>query len=213
MPKLSLESSRILPKRSHTCPICTTAISISDLPVHYAHERKQLTSTPSTTKRPAAVVALAKMTDRRRLAKRTETSSLLQRVRANRDARRRDCVPEGEGGGVEECPICGLRLAGVGVGVNEHVSSCLDRRVEEERTEEGDEWGVHEVHGRTRRQVRELLEERENAYADDGGMDVFVDVEGDVDAVYGRIQYTEVDLLNPDALSSKPSGSSIPEGN
>ena len=44
--------------------------------------------------------------------------------------------------------------------------------------------------------------------SDDDGVDVFVDIEGDTDAVYGKTQYTEADLLNPDAIPSiaKPSG-------
>jgi hypothetical protein len=44
--------------------------------------------------------------------------------------------------------------------------------------------------------------------ADDEGVDVLVDIEGDADAVYGGQQYTEADLMNPESSASKgkPSG-------
>src|SRR5271154_466115 len=150
------ESLRILPKRSHTCPICSLSIPTTDLHPHYLHERNLL-SPPTSSKRPAAVLALAKITDRPRLPKRTEVSSLLHRVRANRDTRRNNCVPEGDVG-VEECPVCGLRLGGIGMGMNEHVSSCLDLRVQEERREQEDGWEVYEVGGQRRVRAIGLLE-------------------------------------------------------
>lgn len=140
-------------------------------------------------------------------------SSLLHRVRANREARWSNCVPDGDAE-VEDCPVCGLRLVGIGVGVNEHVSSCLDARVQEERREQEDGWDVYEVGGQQRVRAIGLLEggvqtlSNVTITGEDDGVDVFVDVEGDAEAVYGRTQYTEADLLNPDSLSSsKPSGS------
>src|SRR5271154_4441684 len=151
------ESLRILPKRSHTCPLCSLSIPTSDLHPHYLHERNLLSSPPPSSKRPAAVLALAKITDRPRLPKRTEVSSMLHRVRANRDTRRSNCVPEGDVR-VEECPVCGLRLVGIGVGVNEHVSLCLDLRVQEERREQEDGWEVYEVGGQRRVRAIGLLE-------------------------------------------------------
>src|SRR5271169_4088072 len=206
------ESVRILPKRSHTCPICSLSIPTTDLHPHYLHERNLLSSPPPSSKRPAAVLALARITDRPRLPKRTEVSSLLHRVRANRDTRRSNCVPEGNVR-VEECPVCGLRLEGIGVGVNEHVSLCLDLRVQEERREQEDGWEAYEVGGQRRVRAIGLLEGGVQSLADatvnveDDGVDVFVDVEGDAEAVYGRTQYTEADLLHPGSSSStKPSG-------
>jgi hypothetical protein len=42
----------------------------------------------------------------------------------------------------------------------------------------------------------------------DDVMDVFVDVEGDSEAVFGRTQYTEADLIDPTVspTNGKPSG-------
>jgi len=206
------ESLRILPERSHACPICSLSIPTSDLQTHYLQERNLLSSPLTSTKRPAAVLALAKIIDRPRLPKRTEVSSLLHRVRANRETRRSNCVPEGVTA-VEECPVCGLRLVGIGMGANEHVSSCLNLRLQEERWEQEDGWEVYEVGGQRRVRAIGLLEGGVQSLpdatinADDDGMDVFVDVEGDAEAVYGRTQYTEADLLTPgSSLSMKPSG-------
>jgi len=113
----------------------------------------------------------------------------------------------------EECPVCGLRLVGIGVGVNEHVSLCLDLQVQEERREQEDGWEVYEVGGQRRVRAIGLLEGGVQSLTDapvnveDDAVDVFVDVEGDAEAVYGRTQYTEADLLNPGTSSStKPSG-------
>ena len=117
---------------------------------------------------------------------------------------------------MQECPVCGLRLVGIGVGVNEHVSSCLDLRVQEEQRERGDGWEVYEVGGQRRVRAMGLLEGGVQTLtdvainADDDGVDVFVDIEGDAEAIYGRTQYTEADLLNPESVSSsKPLGVAI----
>src|SRR5271169_2131000 len=141
------EPARVLPKRSHVCPVCSTSIPISDLPAHYEHERKLFQSAPRqppTTKRPAAVLALSKIIDHPRNAKRTEESIVLSRVRANRESRRKNQGLENTL--VEDCPICGLELSGTGVSVNEHVSICLDNQREEE---EGGNWDVYTFGGQT----------------------------------------------------------------
>ena len=123
-------------------------------------------------------------------------------------------------GGVPECPICGLELRGIGVSVNEHVLSCLDSQTqeEEEEVEEGGNWDVYTFGGQTRVRAIGLLEGGVRSlpdavvHTDDGnGVDVFVDIEGDTDAVYGQPQYSEADLIDPDAASTnnKPSGRSL----
>ena len=209
------ESLRVLPKRSHICPVCSSSIPTPELQSHYLHERNLLSCPPTSSKRPAAVVALAKIVERPRAAKRTEVSSLLHRVRTNRETRRSNCVPDVDSE-AEECPVCGLRLAGIGVDGNEHVSSCLDSRVQEERREQGDGWEVYEIGGQRRVRAIGLLEGGVQSLPDavvnseDDGVDVFVDVEGDAEAVYGRTQYTEADIINPNSLSpSKPSGTHL----
>jgi hypothetical protein len=130
---------------------------------------------------------------------------------------------EVDAGGVGECPICGLELRGIGVSVNEHVSSCLDSQTQEEEDEEEEEegggnWDVYTFGGQTRVRAIGLLEGGVRSlpdavvHIDDGnGVDVFVDIEGDTDAVYGQPQYTEADLINPDAAAknTKPSGGSL----
>src|SRR5579862_3646862 len=191
--------SRILPRRSYFCPICSTSIPISDLVAHYKYERDLVATPTSANKRPAAVLALAKIVDRRRLPKRNEVTSLLSRVRGNRDARRKQERIEDDGREVQECPVCGLRMAGIGMSVSEHVSSCLDLRIQEERREDGD-WEVYEVAGQTRGRAMGLLEGGVQSLPtavvnrdQDEDVEVFVDVEGDAEAVYGRAQYTEAD--------------------
>lgn len=216
--KLNSESSespsRILPRRSYLCPICSISIPAPEVAAHYKYERNLFSTPQAANKRPAAVLALAKIVDRPRLPKRNEVNSLLYRVRANREARRKQERIEDEGREVRECPICGLSMAGIGMSVSEHVSSCLDMRIQEERREQGD-WEVYEVAGQTRVRAMTLLEggiqSLPNAAVNtdhDEEMEIFVDVEGDTEAVYGRTQYTEADLLNPEACSSnaKPSG-------
>jgi E3 ubiquitin-protein ligase RNF220/Zinc finger, C3HC4 type (RING finger) len=201
--KLNNETSnipRILPKRSHICPICSTSIPISDLQSHYTHERNLLSTPPQPTKRPAAVLALAKITDHPRSSKRTEATTLLNRIRANRDSRRTNQGSH-DSRNIEECPICGLRLRGIGISVNEHVSSCLDLQGQE------DSWDVYQIAGQTRVRAIGLLEGGIRdipgavIHTDDEGVDVFVDVEGDTEAVYGKSQYTEEDLR---MISSRP---------
>jgi len=105
-------------------------------------------------------------------------------------------------------------MAGIGMSVSEHVSSCLDLRMQEERGEQ-EEWEVYEVAGQRRVRAIGMLEggvqSLPNAAVNtdrEEDVEVFVDVEGDAEAVYGRAQYTEVDLINPEATPStgKPSG-------
>ena len=136
---------------------------------------------------------------------------MLSRVRENYEARRKNEIPEVDS--IEHCPICGLDLVGIGVAVNEHVSSCLDAM--NEREEEGDRWNVYTFGGQTRVRAIDLLEGGVTNLpgammraADDEGIDVLVDIEGDADAIYGRQQYTEADLTNPEPSASKgkPSG-------
>src|SRR5579864_355386 len=91
------DALRILPKRSHVCPICSTSIPTSELAAHYAHERNLLSTPQQPVKRPAAVLALSKITDHPRYAKRTESSLLLSRVRTNREARRKNEVTDFHG--------------------------------------------------------------------------------------------------------------------
>src|SRR5271170_2177534 len=150
------ESVRLLPKRSHTCPICSSSIPISEIAAHYDHERKQLDQLQPTNKRPAAVLALAKIADRPRQAKRTEQSQLLSRVRANRESRRKN--ENVDSGRVGECPVCGLELQGIGISADEHVSACLDERVQEERRREEGNWDVYQFGGQTRVRAIGLLE-------------------------------------------------------
>lgn len=198
---------RVLPKRSHVCPVCSNPVPIADLTAHYAYERRRLSGPSPTNKRPAAVVALAKITDHPRVAKRTEVSTLIARVRANRESRRNNHIDDIEEGQAEECPICGLRLIGIGTTASEHVSSCLDLQVQEEEREENS-WNVYQVAGQTRVRAIGLLEGGVRSipdaviHTDDDGVDVIVDVEGDADAVYGRSQYTEADLVNPDSITT-----------
>jgi len=204
------ESLRILPKRSHICPICSSSIPVADLPAHYAHERSLLSTPQPTNKRPAAVLALAKIVDRPRLAKRSEVNSLLNRVRSNRDARRNNEQTTEEEGQIEECPVCGLCLAGTGTSVTEHVTSCIDSRLHDEDAQQENGWDMYEVGGQTRVRAIDLLEGGIQSLPgatihtdNDDGVEVYVDVEGDSEAVYGKTQYTEADLINP---TSKPDG-------
>ena len=211
----TVNSLRVLPKRSHICPICSTSIPTSELAAHYTHERNLLSSPQQPAKRPAAVLALSKITDHPRYAKRTESSLLLSRVRTNREARRKNEVTEFHGQ-LEECPICGLELVGSGTSITEHVESCLDSQSEQQ---EEPSWDVYEFGGQTRVRaiglldggVRSLPNVVVHTDNDNDGVDVFVDVDGDADAVYGKTQYTEVDLLNPDSIPStgKPSGNTL----
>jgi hypothetical protein len=209
------EVTRILPKRSHICPICSISLPVTELAAHYSHERNLLSSPQPTNKRPAAVLALAKITDRPRLSKRNEVSSLLSRVRANRDSRRNNQVIDDHDGGAEECPVCGLCLMGTGISVEEHISACLDDRIQDEQQSQGDGWNVYEVGGQTRVRAMGLLEGGVQSIPNavihtdvDEEMDVFVDVEGDAEIIYGRTQYTEADLDNLSELPSttKPPG-------
>lgn len=202
------KAHRSLPEQSQTCPVCSSPIPLSQLHSHYLDERAKLDieqSTRQSTKRPAAVIALAKITDRPRISKRSEVSIVLSRVRANYEARRKNEIPEVDS--IEQCPICGLGLVGI-VALSEHVSSCLD--VMTERDEEGDRWNVYTFGGQTRVRAIDLLEGGVASLpgatvraADDEGVDVLVDIEGDADAVYGRQQYTEADLMNPESSASK----------
>jgi hypothetical protein len=209
------ESVRVLPKRSHNCPICSMSFSISELQAHYSHERNLLSEPQPTNKRPAAVLALAKIVDRRRLPKRNEITNLLSRVRANRDSRRNNLATNDDEGEAEECPVCGLCLIGIGTSVEDHVSTCLDIRIQEERRNQDEGWDVYQVGGQTRVRAMGLLEGGVQSLPNavihtdvDDVMDVFVDVEGDAESVYGRTQYTEADLIDPTAspTSGKPSG-------
>lgn len=215
------EPTRTLPRRSHTCPICQTSIPLSDLPSHYTHERNLLLSTPQQStsnkpaKRPAAVLALSKIIDHRRNVKRTEESIVLASVRANREARRKGLVMVVERG--EECPVCGVEVRGNRRVFNEHVTACVDAQNLEDEEEEGDNWDVYTFGGQTRVRAMGLLEGGVTSLPDpithtnndNDGVDVFVDIEGDTDAVYGKPQYTESDLHNPDSISkdTKSSGS------
>jgi len=210
-----IDSRRSHPKRSHVCPICSSSIPISELRIHYLHERNLLSaSTQPTNKRPAAVVALSKIIDRPRVSKRTEASNLLSRVRTNRESRRNNRSIEDDGTNIEECPVCGLRLIGIGIPASEHVSSCLDAQMQEERQGSEDNWDIYEVAGQRRVRAIGLLEGGVQSIPDaiinrdEEGLDVFVDVEGDTEAVYGRPQYSDADLVNPAAVAStgKPSG-------
>jgi E3 ubiquitin-protein ligase RNF220/Zinc finger, C3HC4 type (RING finger) len=203
------KAHRSLSEPSQTCPICSFPVPLSQLHSHYLDERAKLDleqSTRQSTKRPAAVVALAKITDRPRISKRSEVSVVLSRVRTNYEARRKNEIPEVDS--IEQCPICGLELVGIGVAASEHVSSCLDAMTE--RDEEGDGWNVYTFGGQTRVRAIDLLEGGVASLpgatiraADDEGVDVLVDIEGDADAVYGRQQYTEADLTNPESSASK----------
>jgi hypothetical protein len=105
-------------------------------------------------------------------------------------------------------------MVGIGISPTEHVSSCLDSRLQEERREQ-EEWEVYEVGGQRRVRTIDMLEggvqTLPNAAVNTDGeanLDTIVDVEGDAEAVYGKAQYTEADLHNPDATSAsaKPSG-------
>jgi hypothetical protein len=158
-------------------------------------------------------VALAKITDHPRISKRSEVNIVLSRARANHEARRKNETPVIDTERVEQCPICGIDLTGLGVTVNQHVSSCLD--VLNEREEDGNNWNVYSFGGQTRVRAIDLLEGGVQSLSsatvhthNDEGVDVIVDIEGDSDAVYGRAQYTETDLVDPDALISqgKPTG-------
>ena len=106
---------------------------------------------------------------------------------------------------IEECPVCGVCLVGIESTIYEHVSSCLDIRLREEqaqREETGD--GGWEVYGHER--AVDMLEGGISSLPNtivnterhgEEEMDVFVDVEGDAEEVYGKTQYTEEDLQNP----------------
>jgi hypothetical protein len=203
------ESVRVLPKRSHNCPICSMSFPISELQAHYSHERSLLSSPQQTNKRPAAVLALAKIVDRPRLPKRNEITNLLSRVRANRDSRRNNLVINEHEGEAEECPVCGLCLIGIGTSAEDHVSTCLDIWTQEERRSQDEGWDVYQVGGQTRVRAMGLLEGGVHVLPDavihtdiDDMMDVFVDVEGDTEGVFGRTQYTEADLIDPTVSST-----------
>ena len=190
---------------------------MSELAAHYEYERNLLSNSQAVNKRPAAVQALAKIVDRPRFAKRTEASNLLSRVRTNRESRRNNRLADDEVQAIDECPICGLRLSGIGMTVNEHVSACLDMQVQEDRSSQQDGWDIYEVAGQTRVRAIGMLEGGVRSIpgaavaTSNEEVDVFVDVEGDAEAVYGRPQYTEADLVNPTAAipTGKPSGGII----
>ena len=213
----SKEASRSLPESSHTCPLCSSTIPISKLHSHYLNERNKLDQEKDpgqSTKRPAAVVALAKITDRPRVSKRSEVNIVLSRVRANYESRRKNYVPDVDAESIEECPICGLGLVGIGVTVYEHVSNCLDAL--NETGEADNNWNVYSFGGQTRVRAIDLLEGGVQSLPgatvhahNDEGVDIIVDIEGDSDAVYGRPQYTEADLVDPESAASKgnPTGS------
>lgn len=162
---------------------------------------------PQETKRPAAVIALSKIVDRPR-QKRSEVSSLLSRVRGNRQKRRTQFSSSGfpdhetdeTREGIEECPVCGVCLLGVETSIFEHVSECLQRRLRDERQEEGEQWQVH-GHERAVDMLEGGILSLPNTVIVNGEsheeVDVFIDVEGDSEEVYGKVQYTEDDLRNP----------------
>jgi E3 ubiquitin-protein ligase RNF220 len=200
-----LTPTRSLPKRYHVCPICSASIPTADIAAHYVHERNQLSACQPSIKRPAAVEALAKIVNRPR-SKRTEADLLLNRVRANREARRNsEIVGLEDDQNIQECPLCGLRLIGIGMSASEHMQSCIDLQGELEREREEETWDRYEVAGQIRVRAIGLLEggirNIPNAvvHSDDDGPDCIVDVEGDSEAVYGGIQYTEQDLNDPGA--------------
>ena len=213
----SKEASRSLPEPSHTCPLCCSTVPISQLRSHYLNERNILDveeHAGHSTKRPAAVLALAKITDRPRVSKRSEVNIVLSRVRANYESRRKNDVPDVDAESIEECPVCGLGLVGIGITVNEHVSNCLDAQIETGETDNN--WNVYSLGGQTRVRAIDLLEGGVQSLPgatvhahNDEGVDVIVDIEGDADAVYGRPQYTEADLVDPASVASKarPAGS------
>jgi hypothetical protein len=173
------------------------------LPSHYATERNRFLTHSQPTKRPAAIIALAKIVDRPRLPKRSEITTLLSRIRTNRELRRSKQPVQGE---ARTCPICGIELMDDG---NDHVLSCLDSRIQEERDE--DQLQIYSIGGQTRVRTIGLLEGSVESVPGErvieDGVDVFVDVEGDVDAIYGRTQYTDADLVDADSRSKgKPTG-------
>lgn len=106
--------------------------------------------------------------------------------------------------GIEECPVCGVCLVGIESTINEHVASCLDIRLREEQSQNdqpgGEEWIVY-GHERAvdmlEGGIHSLPNTAVNSERQGEEMDVFVDVEGDAEEVYGRTQYTEEDLRNP----------------
>ena len=102
--------------------------------------------------------------------------------------------------GIEECPVCGVCLIGVETTILEHVSECLQQRLRDERREEGDQWQVH-GHERAVDMLEGGILSLPNTVIVNGesheDMDVFIDVEGDSEEVYGKGQYTEDDLRNP----------------
>ena len=213
----SKEASRSLSEPSHTCPLCSSTVPISQLRSHYLNERIRLDAEKhagQSTKRPAAVLALAKITDRPRVSKRSEVNIVLSRVRANYESRRKNEVPDVDAESIEECPVCGLGLVGIGITVNEHISNCLDAH--NETGEADNNWNVYSFGGQTRIRAIDLLEGGVQSLPaatvhphNDEGVDVIVDIEGDADAVYGRPQYTEADLVDPASVASKarPAGS------
>src|SRR5215472_16513468 len=177
------ESTRVLPKRFQTCPICSHAIPVSELYAHYKYERSLLSGPDLSNKRPAAVQALAKIVNHPQTAKRSEAGVLINRVRANRDARRNNHIADDETS-IDECPICGLRLRGIGMSASEHVSSCLDAQQEESGTSG---WDEYEIAGQRRTRVISLLPEGVRSIpgavirSDDEGGDEFIDVEGNTE--------------------------------
>jgi hypothetical protein len=100
---------------------------------------------------------------------------------------------------IEECPVCGVCLVGAETPVFEHVSLCLQLRLGEQRREEGEQWEVH-GHERAVDMLEGGIASLPNTVVVNGESyegDVFIDVEGDAEEVYGKIQYTEDDLRNP----------------
>jgi hypothetical protein len=89
-----------------------------------------------------------------------------------------------------------------GISVEEHISACLDDRIQDEQQSQGDGWNVYEVGGQTRVRAMGLLEGGVQSIPNAVVHTVFVDVEGDAEVIYGRTQYTEADLDN---LSELPS--------
>jgi hypothetical protein len=173
--------------------MCNQSIPPTDLAKHYSAERRSFLSSISidanSRKRPAAVLALSKIVDRPTLPKRTEVSTLLSRVRTNREQRRSGVGYSVEESSVvvDECPVCGIRIQ-QGEDVITHVSACLDSQ---------------------RQRIPDEVDLRNlgnvSISTGDESLEVFVDVENDIEAVYGTTQYSEEDLTRvalPSEISS-----------
>jgi Zinc finger, C3HC4 type (RING finger) len=85
-------------------------------------------------------------------------------------------LEDSEEEGPVECPVCGMRVDGIG-DIGAHVSACLDTLSSE------NQW----------QPAHEVLD-RNVSIAANELPDVYVDIEGDTPAIYGPQQYTEADL-------------------